>query len=88
MDIVVPDAVKQQYIHPKIVEELENGIVSEETKSRFFEIIQDMNHFNHIDGIILGCTELPMLIKDGDIALPILDTKDIHVEKIVDSMFS
>lgn len=71
----------------KIVEELEKGIVNEETKARFLEIIQQMVHRDQLEGIILGCTELPMIIKKNDLELPILNTTEIHVNKIVDTIF-
>jgi hypothetical protein len=43
---------------------------------------------DQLQGIILGCTELPMIIKTNDLELPILNTTEIHVNKIVDTIFS
>lgn len=86
-EVFVPNPNEQEYIHRKIVEELEKGIVNEETKARFLEIIQQMVHRDQFEGIILGCTELPMIIKKNDLELPILNTTEIHVNKIVDTIF-
>lgn len=86
-EIFVPNLMEQEYMHQKIVEELENGIVKKETKEKFLEIIQQMIHRDQIQGIILGCTELPMIIKAEDIAIPQFNTTEIHVNKIVDTIF-
>jgi aspartate racemase len=87
-EIFVPTELEQEYIHRKIVEELEKGLVKEETKARFLEIIQQMVKRDQIQGIILGCTELPMIIKNNDLEMPILNTAEIHMNTIVDTIFS
>lgn len=86
-EIVIPSQLEQQYIHRKIVEELENGIVNNETKQEFLNIINQMINRDDIQGIILGCTELPMLIKNEDLNIHLLNTTEIHVNKIVDTIF-
>lgn len=87
IEIVVPNQAEQEYIHRKIVDELENGIVKNETKEGFLNIISQMMTRDGIQGIILGCTELPMLIKDGDLTIHTLNTAEIHINKIVDIIF-
>jgi len=86
-EILVPDEEDQQFIHHKIVEELENGIVNQETKESFLRIINHMIEKEGLDGIILGCTELPMILHDGDINVPFLNTTEIHVDKMVEAVF-
>jgi aspartate racemase len=86
-EIFVPTPDEQDYIHRKIVAELEKGIVNGETKTGFLEIIQQMVHRDQLEGIILGCTELPMIIKKNDLEIPVLNTTEIHVNKIVDAIF-
>lgn len=86
-EIVVPNQSEQQYIHSKIVEELENGIVNNETKMEFLNIIDQMMNRDNIQGVILGCTELPMLIQNEDLTIHLLNTTEIHVNKIVDTIF-
>ena len=85
-NILVPNESEQTYIHNKIVEELENGLVYEETKQRFLEIIQQMVKRDGIQGVILGCTELPMLIQKEDVSIPTFNTTEIHVNKIVNTI--
>ncbi|WP_423800789.1 aspartate/glutamate racemase family protein [Neobacillus sp. SAB-20_R2A] len=87
IEIVVPNQSEQEYIHRKIVEELENGIVNKETKEGFFTIINQMINRDGIQGIILGCTELPMLIKNEDLTIHTLNTAEIHINKIIDIIF-
>lgn len=87
-EIVVPSDEDQQYIHQTIVDELEKGIVNDITKERYLEIIREMEAEKGIEGIILGCTELPMIIKEDDLSLPQLNTTEIHIGRIVDLMFS
>ncbi len=87
IEIVVPNQSEQEYIHRKIVEELENGIVNNETKKGFLNIIEQMTDRDGIQAIILGCTELPMLIKNEDLNIHSLNTAEIHINKIVDTIF-
>ena len=87
IEIVVPNQSEQEYIHRKIVEELENGIVNNETKRGFLNIIEQMTARDGIQAIILGCTELPMLIKNEDLNIHSLNTAEIHINKIVDTIF-
>lgn len=87
-EIVVPTEPEQHYIHEKIVAELEKGIVNETTKGKYIEIIKDMVARDQIEAIILGCTELPMIIKESDLDIPQLNTTAIHIDRIVDLMFS
>lgn len=87
IEVFVPNQVEQHFIHKKIVEELENGVVNQETKRNFLEIIEQMVGRHQMQGIILGCTELPMLIKEGDLNIPQLDTMRIHVNKILEEIF-
>ena len=86
-NIIVPNPSEQEYIHKKIVEELGNGIITNETKHQLIEILNRMITEEHIQGVILGCTELPMLIKPKDTVIHQLNTTDIHINKIVDRMF-
>jgi len=87
IEIVVPNQTEQEYIHKKIVSELENGIVHNDTKEDFLHIINQMIAKNGIQGLILGCTELPMLIKNEDIPIHSLNTAEIHINKIIDTIF-
>lgn len=85
-EILVPTEAEQQFLHQKIVGELENGIVDPQTKKDFLEIIQNMAEKENLDGLILGCTELPMIIGEADTDLALLNTTEIHVDKMIEQL--
>ncbi|MDD9147483.1 MULTISPECIES: aspartate/glutamate racemase family protein [unclassified Sporolactobacillus] len=88
IEIIVPDEVDRQFIQKKIFEELEYGIVRAETKERFLAIINKMEENDHVQAVILGCTELPLIIKKDDTELPLFDTAKIHIDSILKKMES
>lgn len=79
--IPVSEEVKD-FIHYTIFEELGRGIVTEETKKRYLEIANELIK-NGAEGIILGCTEIPLVIKEGDLNVPIFDTTLIHTQAAI-----
>jgi len=60
------------------------GRVTEQSK----EILLAIIHNYKIDGVILGCTELPLIIKEDDLDIPVLNTLDIHVEAVLQECFA
>ncbi|MDA3129016.1 aspartate/glutamate racemase family protein [Aliibacillus thermotolerans] len=86
-EVIVPNEQDQMFIHEKIVEELENGIVKQETKEAFLRVINTMMEEENIDGLILGCTELPMILNDQDVTLPLLNTTEIHIDTMIEHVF-
>jgi len=74
-------------MHKAIAEELIRGIFDPATKDFFLTEMTNMKA-QGIDGVILGCTELPMLIKRDDFDLPLLDTTYLHAKKAVDFILS
>lgn len=77
----------KDFIHYTIFEELGRGIVTDETKKRYLEIANELVK-NGAEGIILGCTEIPMVIKEGDLSVPIFDTTLIHAKAAVEFQLS
>lgn len=67
-----------------IFDELCKGEIKESSKDYFVEVINNMIKEEGIEGIILGCTEIEMLIKQRDISIPIFDTTQSHIDCIVD----
>ena len=67
-----------------IFDELCKGEIKESSKDYFVEVINNMIKEEGIEGIILGCTEIEMLIKQSDISIPIFDTTQSHIDCIVD----
>lgn len=86
IDIIVPDKPEIDYVSDKIYSELEFGIINESTRSRFQQIIGDMKDRDNIEAIILGCTELPLILNDENSPVPCLDTMKIHVQRIVEEI--
>lgn len=80
--VVVPNAHEQQYIHEKLMSEIELGIFTEATRRQLLSIIGDMRDRDHIDAVILGCTELPLILNDNASEIPFLNTTEIHVAAI------
>lgn len=83
----IPSPEARKEIHRLIVEELTVGILDERTKQFFLAEMTKLKH-QGTDGVILGCTELPLLIKSDDFDLPLLDTTFLHAKKAVDFIFS
>ena len=84
IDVIVPDKADRELIAKRIFEELEIGIVKESTLQEFNEIIKKMQSEHEIEAVILGCTELPLLLNDGNCVLPCLDSVTIHIKKLIE----
>ncbi len=81
--IIVPNSDEQDIINNIIFPELEAGIVLPEKKRQLIGICSAIIKNNDLDGIILGCTELPLMISGDDFDIEVLNTVDIHVTKLV-----
>jgi aspartate racemase len=87
--IVVPTEDEQAYIHEKYMKDLLNGIILPETRDRLLEIVDRMKERDDIEGLILGGTELPLILRDAEHnGIPFLDTTKIHVNRIVAELLS
>jgi len=80
---VVPTMEEMEFVNQKISSELELGIVNEETLRAFQNMIGRMKTDSGIEGIILGCTELPLLLNDEVSPVPCLDTMKIHIDRLI-----
>ena len=83
IQIIVPTESEIELINDKISTELELGIVKEETLLFFQKVISRMKNEDGIEAIVLGCTELPLLLNDEVSPVPCLDTMQIHVRSII-----
>ena len=86
IEIIVPDDSEIEYIHEKIFEELELGNIVQETKERILKIVARINRNTGIEGVILGCTELPLMFPGDELGLSFLNTSRIHVESALKRM--
>jgi aspartate racemase len=88
LTVLVPAGKEtREYVQHTVKEELGRGIINEETKEKYISIANELIN-QGAEGIILGCTEIPMLISQADFEFPIFDTTKIHSEAIVKYMLS
>jgi aspartate racemase len=83
IDVIIPDENDRKIIHEIIYNELCKGIINEDSKEKYIKIINDLV-LNGAQGIVLGCTEIPLLIKQEDVSIPVLDTTTIHAISAVE----
>jgi len=83
IETIVPEKEDRSFIHNSIFDELGKEIYRDETKQKYLEIIDRLNK-KGAEGIILGCTEIPLLIKQSDCGIPVFDTTLIHAKYAVD----
>ncbi|WP_425646534.1 aspartate/glutamate racemase family protein [Agrobacterium leguminum] len=83
LDVIVPTAPEIDYISGKIADELERGLVNDETREGFLAIVRRMKDEHGMDALILGCTELPLLFKDARVPVKTLDTMDVHIDALL-----
>lgn len=79
---MIPDEADREYIHASIFGELARGIITAEMKAKYLAIIDKLAAAG-AEGVILGCTEIPLLLKPNDIAIPSFDTTLIHAAAAV-----
>ena len=78
--MLIPEAAEIETVNRVIYEELCRGIVSETSKEAYLTIIAHLKE-RGAQGVILGCTEIGLLVKDGDTDVQLFDTALIHAEK-------
>lgn len=81
--ILVPDEDDRVVVNRIIFEELVIGLINDESKDEYNRIITKMIQ-NGAQGIILGCTEIPLLVKSDEVRVPFFDTTYIHAEMAVE----
>jgi aspartate racemase len=84
---LVPTSEKQEEIHRVIHEELARGIIRPATRAHYLQIIDSLAT-RGAEGIVLGCTEIPLLIREKDHALPLFDTATIHADAALEAALS
>jgi aspartate racemase len=83
IQVLVPEKEERDFIDHVIWHELEKEIFSDASKSRFLEIMNALAE-NGAEGMILGCTEIPLLIRPEDTSLELFDTLKIHAKAAVE----
>lgn len=83
IDTVIPDENERKIIHDIIYNELCKGIINEVSKEKYIKIINDLA-LKGAEGVVLGCTEIPLLINQEDVNIPVFDTTKIHAISAVE----
>ncbi len=84
IDVLVPNSKNRDIVHNIIIKELVLGETKEESREEYKKIIYKLAA-EGAEGIILGCTEIPLLIKQKDTNVPVFDTTQIHAEAAVEA---
>ena len=82
LDVIVPSAEEMEIVHRIIYNELCKGTILDSSKKDYLRIISNLVS-QGAEGVILGCTEIPLLVKQADVAVPIFDTTTIHAQEAV-----
>ena len=87
LEAILPDEAQRQTIHNIIFPNLEAGIVLEQEREAILKIAKNMLIQHQADALVLGCTELSLVIQEGDLDTALLDTATIHIDAILDYLF-
>jgi aspartate racemase len=79
IDLLVPDAQDRRYVHTVIYDELVAGQLRDESRAGYVAIIHKLAA-RGAEGVVLGCTEIPLLVSEADAGLPLFDTTTIHAD--------
>jgi aspartate racemase len=82
MEVLIPDETQRKDVHDIIYQELCLGEIKETSRMRYLEIINDLK-LKGAEAVILGCTEIALLVKQTDTAVLLYDTTQIHAEKAI-----
>ncbi len=83
LEVIVPNASDRKIVHDIIYQELCLGIINDESRKAYLKIIDGLNK-QGAEAVILGCTEITLLIAQDDCSIPIYDTTRLHAESAVD----
>ncbi|WP_218972246.1 aspartate/glutamate racemase family protein [Labilibaculum filiforme] len=83
IEVIIPTDAEREQIHHIIYQELVHGNFKDESRNIYKKIIKNLEK-RGAEGVILGCTEIPLLISESDVDIPTFDTTTIHAEKAVE----
>ena len=84
IQVVTPNATERDYINTVIFDELCRNDIRNESRAEYVRIINRLVDEEGAQGVILGCTEIPLLVHQSDVKVPVFDTTRIHAEAAVD----
>ena len=83
IEVLIPNHEDRELLHYTIFEELGRNLFKPETKQFYLDVMHKLAE-QGAEGIIMGCTEIPLLIKQEDITIPLFDTARIHSDAAVE----
>jgi aspartate racemase len=83
LEVLIPSVEERQIVHDILYSELCLGEIKKQSKDKFKEIIQNLVD-RGAQGVILGCTEIPLIVSQKDYTIPVYDTTTLHAEAAVD----
>jgi len=83
IEVLIPTEEERTKVHNIIYNELVHGQIKNSSRETYKAIIKNLQNMG-AEGVILGCTEIPLLISDKDVAIPVFDTTKIHAESAVE----
>ena len=87
IEVMIPEKKERERVHRVIYDELCCGIVKSQSKAEFITIINNLKD-KGAEGVILGCTEIPMLIEQKDLDIRVFDSMKLHADAIVKEMLN
>jgi aspartate racemase len=88
IEVVTPDEADQEVVNRLVFDDLARGEFTDADRARLLAVIDRVHAATPVDGVILGCTELPLLLHQSQSALPLYDTLDLHVHATLDYALS
>ena len=82
LNVLIPDEADRETVHNTIYGELVKGVINPDSRRAFLTIIDKLKA-KGAQGVVLGCTEIPLLVKQADVDIPVFDTTRIHAEAAV-----
>jgi aspartate racemase len=83
VEVIIPTDEEREQIHNIIYHELVHGKIKDDSREIYKQIIKNLEK-KGAEGVILGCTEIPSLISESDVDIPVFDTTTIHAKKAVE----
>ncbi len=84
LEVIVPERAGRDLVHNVIYDELVQGLIKDRSRQGYLEVIGKLVK-EGAEGIVLGCTEIGLLIKEEDVEVPVFDTMEIHARAAVDA---
>jgi aspartate racemase len=83
LEVLTPDEEGRSLVHDVIYNELCLGVINPDSRQRYIDVMNGLIH-SGAEGIILGCTEIELLVRSGDVTVPLFPTTQIHAEAAVE----